>query len=51
MAASTPQREITRTVCFPLDRRSVMEIGANYAMFLLWRMLSEKSEEVNDSES
>lgn len=44
MAAATPEREIARKICFPLDRQSVMEVAANYGMFLLWGMICEESE-------
>jgi nicotinamide-nucleotide amidase len=39
VAAATPEAESARRIHFPLDRASVMELSANYALYTLWRML------------
>ncbi len=36
VAAGTPEGEWARKLFFPLDRASVMELSANYALYLLW---------------
>jgi nicotinamide-nucleotide amidase len=43
IAAATPEAEVAQRICFPVDRESVMEIGANYAMYLLWGMTFGRS--------
>ncbi len=40
VAAATPESERGRRVLFPLDRASVMELSANYALYTLWQLLS-----------
>jgi nicotinamide-nucleotide amidase len=39
VAAATPEAESARRIHFPLDRASVMELSANYALYTLWRIL------------
>lgn len=39
VACGTPEGEWARKIAFPLDRTSVMEMGANTALFLLWSKL------------
>jgi nicotinamide-nucleotide amidase len=39
VAAATPEAESARRIHFPLDRASVMELSANYALYALWRLL------------
>jgi len=36
VAAGTPEGEWARKLFFPLDRASVMELSANYGLYLLW---------------
>lgn len=39
VAAATPERKTVRKIMFPLDRDSVIELAANYALYQLWRLL------------
>jgi len=39
VAAATPEAEAARRIHFPLDRASVMELSANYALYTLWTLL------------
>ncbi len=39
VAAATPERDSARRIRFPLDRASVMELAANYALYGLWKLL------------
>ena len=39
VAAATPESEKARRIQFPLDRVSVMELSANYALYTLWQIL------------
>ena len=41
VAAGTPEGEWARKLFFPLDRASVMELSANYALTLLWSHVGE----------
>jgi len=45
IAAATPDSEKAVMRSYPVDRKSVMALSANYALFLLWGMLSGESEE------
>ena len=41
VAAGSPEGEWARRLFFPLDRASVMELSANYALYLLWSRVGE----------
>jgi nicotinamide-nucleotide amidase len=43
VAAATPDAEKARRIHFPLDRVSVMELSANYALYTLWQLLGGPS--------
>lgn len=40
IAACTPDTETARAVVFPLDRASILDLSAHYALYQLWRLLS-----------
>ncbi len=39
MAAATPETTVARNIRFALDRLSIMELAANWALYTLWRLL------------
>jgi nicotinamide-nucleotide amidase len=39
VAAATPDADTARRILFPLDRASVMDLSANYALYALWQLL------------